>query len=206
MAEKTDIKNEILHTIYTRRAVRKFKKDPVDRSVIEQIIDAGRMAPSAMNKQPWHFHVLTDPKLIKIFSASIMNAGKFGMLKAGLKEAVNAILHPGTYHLKDGLDFFSAEDPIFHGAPVVIFISSPKSSEWAPLDVGMCAQNMMLAAKALGLDSCPIGLARFIEQSELYAKLNIPSSNHVNLAIILGFADEAPVLHERNRENLTYIE
>ena len=61
----------ILNIIYERRAVRKYKNEPVERNIIEQVIDAGRMAPSAINKQPWQFYVLTNSETIKSFSKQI---------------------------------------------------------------------------------------------------------------------------------------
>ena len=53
-AEPLIEKNEILKTIYSRRAVRSYKDKPVPKELIEQLLDAGRMAPSAINKQPWN--------------------------------------------------------------------------------------------------------------------------------------------------------
>ena len=197
--------NAVLKAIYERRAVRKFKKDPITAEQTEEILNAGRMAPSAINKQPWMFHVVNDPEMIMLFSAAIIESGKFSMMKEGIKEAVNAILHPGTFHLKDGLDFFKADDPIFHGAPLVVFISSPRASDWAALDVGMCAQNMMLAAKSMGIESCPVGLAKFIEKSYVYEKLKVPAVNHINLAVVFGHGDETPAGHERRKDNAIYI-
>ena len=108
-------------------------------------------------------------------------------------------------HFSHGSDFLKAEDAIFHGAPVVIFIASPKDNEWASLDVGMCAQNIMLSAKSLGLDSCPVGLAKFVEQTKIYSKLNVPESDHVNLAIVLGYGNEKPEPKERVTGNAVFI-
>ena len=183
--------NQTLKTIYERRAIRKFKEQPVAKELIFELLEAGRMAPSAMNKQPWHFYILNNKEGIKALSNAILHHSKLAMLKAGIKEIVNSILHPGSFHLKDGIDFFSHEDPIFHGAPVVIFISSTKGNEWAHLDVGMCAQNIMLAAKSLGLDSCPIGLAKFIEHTDEYNEFEVPSSEEINLAIIIWHSYQA---------------
>ncbi|MDO9001313.1 MAG: nitroreductase [Bacteroidota bacterium] len=197
--------NEIIKTIFERRAVRKFKEKPVENEIILELLEAARMAPSAMNKQPWHFYILTDKEKIQLFSKAILHNSKLAMLKAGVKEIVNHILHPNSFHLKDGIDFFKTDDPIFHAAPVVIFISSDRSNDWAHLDVGMCAQNMMLAAKSLGLDSCPVGFAKFIENTDEYKKLNIPSSEEINLAIIIGYGNENPKFHDRKKDNATFI-
>lgn len=197
--------NLILDSIYHRRAVRKYQNRPVDRTLIEKILDAGRMAPSAINRQPWRFHVLDDPDSILVLSASILSSTRFSMLKEGLKEAVFTLLHPGSFHLKDALEFIRSDDPIFHGAPAVIFISSPADSEWACLDVGMCAQNMMLAAWSMGLASCPVGLAKYVEKTEHYPILKVPEGHQVNLALILGYPDEEPELHERKKDNAYWI-
>jgi nitroreductase len=63
--------NDILKNIFERRAVRKYKNMTVPKDLIGILLDAGRMAPSAMNRQPWKFYVLTDSKKIKSFSKEI---------------------------------------------------------------------------------------------------------------------------------------
>lgn len=50
-----NLTNETLRTIYSRRAVRKYTDQAVSKVTVQQIVDAGRMAPSAMNKQPLFF-------------------------------------------------------------------------------------------------------------------------------------------------------
>jgi nitroreductase len=53
---------ELLEAIRTRRAIRRFKKEPVPPELIEKMLEAARWAPSAMNSQPWEFIVITDPE------------------------------------------------------------------------------------------------------------------------------------------------
>ena len=62
----------------------------------------------------------------------------------------------------------------------------------------------MLAAKSLGLDSCPVGFAKFIGKTKGYIKLGIPKDEQVHLAIIIGYGDESPKPHERNKNNAFY--
>ena len=69
--KKTTKEKETIRTIYERRAVRKYKDKPVERELIEEVIEAGMMAPSAINKQPWKFYILTDKATIKTFSKEI---------------------------------------------------------------------------------------------------------------------------------------
>ena len=52
--------------VNTRRSVRGFKPKPVPRAVIQEIIELAKRAPSSMNTQPWHVHVLTGEPLEEV--------------------------------------------------------------------------------------------------------------------------------------------
>lgn len=196
--------NAIIKTIYERRAVRKYKDMPVDGSLIRKIIEAGRMAPSAMNKQPWRFHVLTSEDTIRSFSKEIARIGFKKVVKAGPIQLLKTVAE--MLHFSFAARILKGDDMVFYGAPVVIFISAPKDNEWAALDVGMCAQNMMLTARSLGLDSCPIGFGKFVEQTKIYPRLNVPASDQVHLAIIFGYGNETPELHKRRTDNIFFVD
>ena len=69
---------EALEAIRRRRSVRKYTGDPVAREDLEKIIDAGRLAASGNNRQPWDFIVVTDREMIgrlKVASAWMEKAG-----------------------------------------------------------------------------------------------------------------------------------
>jgi nitroreductase len=195
--------NEVLKTIYERRAIRKYRPDTINKEIINDLLDAGRMAPSAINKQPWKFYILTDPVMIKTYSKEIKKAAAKQFLKVGVKEIVKNA--SSLFHFPKGLQFVREKDPVFHGAPVVIFITSPKDNEWSDLDIGMCAQNIMLAAKSMGLATCPVGFGKFVEKTESFPKLGIPKSERVNISLILGYGIEDPEVHERKKENVVFI-
>jgi nitroreductase len=195
--------NETIQTIYQRRSVRKFMDISVDKNTIEMIVNAGRMAPSAINKQPWQFHVLTKYEDLEAISKAVSKKLIKGVLKTGLKGLINSVKE--FIHFPNKANFMNLRDPVFHGAPIVIVISAPKDNEWASIDVGMCAQNMLLAAKSLGLDTCPIGMIKFLDDAVLLKKLNIPPANEIKIAIGLGYGDEQPTPHDRINDNLFYI-
>ncbi len=195
---------ETLKTIYERRAVRKYKDQPVEIEMINKILDAGRMAPSAINKQPWKFYILTNKETIHSFSKEIVKITAKDFIKSGPKKIIETIA--SLFHFSHGADIFKIADPVFYKAPVVIFITAPRDNEWAPLDIGMCAQNMMLAAKSMGLDSCPVGFGKYVEHTAIYSRLKVPSSEQVELAVILGYGDETPAIHPRNRNNVFFID
>ncbi len=179
--------NETLHTIWERRSVRKFQTKSIDKHFIEKMISAGRMAPSSMNKQPWKFYVLTNKTKIQIYSQAIVKCAKDDLQLAFIEKSKYL------------------EDPIFYHAPVVLFITVPKDNDWASIDVGMCSQNIMLAAKSMGFDSCPVGLARLIEKTPIYHELKVPDTEQIKLAIVVGYGDEKPVLHKRINDNLFFL-
>lgn len=112
----------------------------------------------------------------------------------------------GTFKFSSFTNFIKEHDPVFHGAPVVVFISAPKDNEWAVLDIGMCSQNIMLAAWSLGLDSCPIGIGKYVAHTKLYNRMEVPDTEQIHLAIILGYGDEKPVIHPRKQNNACYID
>jgi nitroreductase len=145
------------------------------------------MAPSALNQQVWKFYVVTDAEEIKRLSFSIAQVAE------------------NYFPLSHGIDISKVDDLIFHHAPVVIFITAPKNNDWGSLDVGMCSQNMMLAARSLGLDSCPIGFAKFLHMTDKLSELGISNTEQIQLAIIFGYADEKPELHERKTDNVKFI-
>ena len=62
---------ELLKIIYNRRSVRRYERKPIPEDVLRAILEAGRLAPTARNKQPWHFIVVTKPELKRklIFSS-----------------------------------------------------------------------------------------------------------------------------------------
>ena len=55
--------DQVAELLVTRRSVRKFSDQPVDRELVERILEAGRWAPSGLNNQPWRFVVVADPGL-----------------------------------------------------------------------------------------------------------------------------------------------
>ena len=91
---------DTIKTIRERRSIRKYKSDPVDEEKLHTILQAGRWAPSASNKQPWHFIVIRD-KDMRERLADIHDYGRF------MRESPVVIVvlgdpkkHP-RYHLAD---------------------------------------------------------------------------------------------------------
>lgn len=195
--------NNTLDIIYSRRSVRKYKREPLALKTIEQIIEAGRMAPSAMNRQPWSFYVLTDSDQIALLSKEISRTAVLRMARQGVRHILKSAVE--LYHAYRSMDFNFSEDIVFHGAPVVIFLTAPIDNDWAATDIGMCAQNMLLAAESLGVSGCPVGYGTIVQYVKDYSMLRIPESERVMLSVVLGHADEHPVMHPRRKNNVLFL-
>ena len=127
---------DLREAIYTRRAVRAYIQEPLDRELIGGLIDAAIQAPSAVNEQAWSFCVVQDQQLL----ARISEASKAHMLAhhQGVESRMRQMLKNPDFN-------------IFYHAPALILISSTHRGRWAVENCALAAQNLMLAARGAGL-------------------------------------------------------
>ena len=153
----------VREVIYGRRAVREFTSEPVDEGLLRQLIDAAIQAPSAVNQQPWLFTIVRNKELL----ARISNEAKAHMLRT----SPAALASHHFLHILNDPKF-----NIFYGAPVLIVISAA-ASPWAIGDCALAAENLMLAAHAVGLGTCWIGFAKgWLETPEGKSALKLPET------------------------------
>lgn len=89
---------DVMEALRTRRSVRKYKADPVSREQLEQIVDAGRLAASARNVQPWEFVVVTNQGTRSQIAAMVEN----GSFIADAPACIVVLSKPTRYFLEDG--------------------------------------------------------------------------------------------------------
>jgi nitroreductase len=137
----------ISDAIFGRRAVREYTREGVDEKLIGRLLEAAVQAPSAVNAQPWTFHVVRDQSLLDRISHDA---------KAHLIDTASAGPHADRFKtlLSD------AKFQIFYHAPVLILISAAAEGPYIVEDCALAAENLMLAAFAAGLGSCWIGFAQ----------------------------------------------
>jgi len=178
---------EFLDHIKQRRSVRSYRNEPVDKEKIERIVQVGSYAPSAKNTQPWKFIVITNKAFINELSNDVKNE-----IRKLLKwRFINRIIHPElrnheTLRFLYGVSLVK-EDSIFFKAPVVVFIVT-EDKRFYNESCACCAENMMLAAHTMGLGSCWIGLAHFIDLNKrLIEKIGVPPDHHIASVLIFGY-------------------
>lgn len=179
------LKNQVVETIMTRRSVRQYKPQAVEREKMQTIVECGINAPNAMNKQPWEVRVVDNADYIN-----------------------------GVIELYKKANPKAAEDPafknMFRNAPTVVFIGHDTKSESSPFDCGLLAENMMISAWSMGIGSCCLGSpARFMktpEAAEYLQKLGFSEGYELLYCIGFGYPDEAPAAKPREAAKVKFVE
>lgn len=100
-SEKVD--NPILKALKDRRTIYRFEKTPIDEKKIDSILEAGRWAPSWLNKQPWRFVVITDQDIKESVSERVPTVHSLGIKEAPICFAVCVDPEEDPYHfIEDG--------------------------------------------------------------------------------------------------------
>ncbi|MFP4105555.1 MAG: nitroreductase family protein [Phycisphaerae bacterium] len=178
-----------------KRSVRRYKDEPIERETLERLIQTAAMAPSAHNAQKRAFLVVTDRDRIDEMEAAVIENFR-RLLKIMTKPArrvVGLFARELMQRLEDNLPalqrlirrYDDGLHPVFHHAPCVVFMHSPKSNMLGRDDCVTAQQYLMLQAEALGLGSCMVGYATTSARS-LKPLLDLPKSHVLQTATTLG--------------------
>lgn len=172
--------NEVIKNIKTRHSVRKFKSDPVEKSLIAEITDAGLYAASGMNRQSPIIIAVTNRELRDRLMK--MNAAVMG---------------------RDGTD-------PFYGAPAILVVLAKKDAPTHVYDGSLVLGTMMLAAHSLGLSTCWIHRAKeefeSAEGKEILKELGIEGDYEGIGHLALGYSDGEPSSHPINKNRFFFAE
>ena len=185
-------------SIYNRRSIRKYLDKQVSKEMIEQMIDAGRMAPSAKNRQPWKYIVLGGENKLEFLEH---------MWKGILREEKE---QPLLLNSKNGIPDAKNTWNIMMQAPILIVILNTNGK--SPLDeidtdnrvteicdtlsIGASIENMLLKATEIGLGTLWIANTCYAYK-ELTEYLG--TTQQLVGAIALGYTDENPTQRPRKK-------
>ena len=178
--------NDILKIIRQRRSIRKFMDTPVPDDITDLILEAGKLAPCARNRQERHFTLIQSQPLL----AEMSQASK--TIALTLQDRyVSLMAQSENYH-------------IFHHAPLVILVSAP-DKPMAESDCAAAIQNMILAAESLGYSSCWVNFVLFLFQETqgggYYEKLGLPHGYHPYGSLAIGIKKEGNIEERPLRGN-----
>jgi nitroreductase len=201
--------NAVDAAITSRRSIRAFLDKPVERTDIERILEVAARAPSGTNTQPWKVYVLTGQARVALSDAILAVHTDPARSREHSEEYA---YYPREWvspfidrRRKVGWDLYgllglSREDKAgmaaqharnfrFFDAPVgFIFTIDRVMEQGSWLDYGMFLQNIMVAARGRGLDTCP--QAAFTQYHRIIAEqLHLPPNETVVCGMALGWAD-----------------
>ena len=178
---KHDMNNKVIEAIMSRRTIRKYKPEPIERELLEKIIECGINAPSALNRQSWEIRVVETPESL-----------------AEIKDALVAA-NPD----KDPAEVRSC----FREATTVLFIANDVDFVFSPIDCGIFCQNIMLSAHSLGIGSVCLGrpIPFLVNCPEVLSKLDFSEGYRPVICVGLGYANESPAAKPRDPSKVRYI-
>ena len=199
--------------ISSRRSIRAFLPKPVAREDIEALLEVASRAPSGSNTQPWKVYVLTGAvrqRLSDEILAAYMDPAQVAEHQEEYHYYPQKWVAPyidrrrkigwDLYALlgltrdnKSGMQAQHGRNYMFFDAPVgLIFTIDRVMEQGSWLDYGMFLQNLMIAARARGLDTCP--QAAFTQFHKVIARvLQIPDGEQLVCGMALGYADHSKI-------------
>lgn len=175
-----------------RRSIRDFRPDAVPHDVLERVIGGAGLAPSAMNTQPWMFHVCTGSTRAEV--GEIVAQATVHLME------YMEVLGPERY--EDAVKWYSS----LGDAPVVVVVTmSQPDSEFDALNltlsIGAALENLLLAARAEGLGACSVTFGWWV-RDELKDSLGVPDGQMVASIVALGYPTEVPPVAPPRREGI----
>jgi nitroreductase len=203
---------DVSQAVASRRSIRRFLPDPVDRTVLERVLDKARFSPSGGNLQPWNAHVLSGAaltRLINVVSEIVPRGraaftseyviyppaldGRYEQSRVSIGEAMYNALGIARDDKRGRLAQFALNYRAFE-APVLMLIHTPRTMgppQWA--DIGMWLQTVMLLLREEGLDSCAQE-SWAVYQHQIRACVPIPDSHILFCGLSIGHRDpDAPI-------------
>ena len=186
--------NDVLNAIHGRRTVRDFKLDQITDEELETILEAGHVAASAWNRQPWHFTVVQKKSLLDRIAEAAREA-----LPRVFPEQVEEmpwLIAPGFHY--------------FYNAPTVIIVSGQMQNDNVKGDCSIAITNMVYAAISIGVQTCIVSTANAAFESEeapgLISDLEIPSEYSPLYAIAMGYTSKPlPTAAPRKDDYVNYV-
>lgn len=166
--------------MFTQRAIRRFKKDPIPDKVMEDIMQSAIRAPNGGNNQGWRFIVVQNDEMRRKLAELYREAWWAKRADAGIMGPQD--IPPGKSSMRSAMRM---ADEI-GDAPVMVLICATAKGAQAAGSVIPAAQNMLLAARAFGIGGTIATLHAVVEQ-RVHALFNIPDTAQIVYCMPFGY-------------------
>ncbi len=192
---KSEASISAMDAIFHRRAVRDYAPKKIDKAAIRILLDAAVHAPTAVHEEPWAFAIVQDRTILKNLSDNVKN------LLARGADSIHPLLGSHAFDR-----FTNPEFNVFYNAGTLIVIYGKPLGPFVVADCWLAAENLMLAAFANGLGTCPIGLAvAALNTPQWKREFGIPVEMTPVAPIIVGLpAGETPPVPRKPPEILSW--
>jgi nitroreductase len=165
--------------VKARQSVRQYQQRPVPRELLDRLVEAVRLAPSASNAQPWKLIVVDSPELRSQVAQTTFSA-TLNFNRFALEAPVIAVL--------------VMEKPGF----ITQVGAWLKKRQFSLIDIGIAAAYFCLQAAELGLGTCILG---WFDEKRIKRLLRIPAGRRIGLLVTLGYAAAGYPLREKSRKS-----
>jgi nitroreductase len=175
----------LLDAMYSNRAIRHYRPDPVPDALVERVLDAAIRAPSGSNRQNWRFLVLRDPA-VRARVGALYGEGFREYIPERMKQQPDT---PRSRVFRSALylaDHMADEPPVLILACLENAPGSSPAGRSSGSSIYPAVQNLMLAARALGLGTCLTTL-HLRREAQIKAFLGIPDHVDTYALIPLGY-------------------
>ena len=184
--------NETLSLIASRRSHRAYEPTPLTQPQLDALLQAAVESPSAVNRQPWHFTVVRNQKLLDEMNRAVWEQ----MMKRDSQ--------------RRSPRFADRDFHVFYHAPTVIFISGMPDNPYPPIDGGIAVENIALAAESMGLGSVILGMPRDAfagdRADEFRKELQFPEGWDFVIAIAVGVPADTKEPHPVKNDRIAFVD
>jgi nitroreductase len=167
-------------TMFSQRSIRRFRSDPIAMDDLQLMLDAAAKAPNGGNRQPARFLVLTDPEVIRQFGVLYREAWWAKRRDEKQPWTSREEIPPED---RGYVAAARLADEIKDAPCIVLALTTMRGQATSVIPA---VQNLMLAARALGVGSVPTTLHPQV-MDRVYALLGIPAEMEFHLCIPLGY-------------------
>lgn len=186
---------EVLDAIRRRRSIRNYKPDPIPKDVLDKLLEALRLAPSAGNRQPYKFIIVQDEETRKKLAAACRwsparpNGQEFIADAPLVVVACGSARKAITRYYKDGKVFLTLGT-----TPEEIDKDPIEYENTMPIDLAIALDHLTLVTAAEGLGTCWIG---GLDELEVKRLLSIPDDMRVPIVMPVGYPVSWPEARPR---------